>query len=125
MMAAQSKEIIATKTEIKGINFIMHVFTNKDPAVILYLCDLLKKQTASLFAFFISRSSDKDIFICYASDDIIQKGLSCDSFVKQFKDALNLRGGGRKNLVQGIIQGGFTKDYSDKVNECFNQFVNK
>lgn len=125
MIAGQSKDIIAQRKEINGVNLVMHVFSGKDSSVILYLCDLLKEQTTSLFAFFISRQGDKDIFICYASDDIIQKGLSADIFVNRFKDTLRLRGGGRKNLVQGVIQGGWVGDFLEKVNECFNQFVNK
>ncbi|MBU2103040.1 MAG: hypothetical protein KKF80_06555, partial [Candidatus Omnitrophica bacterium] len=55
-----------------------------------------------------------------ASDDIIEKGLSADSFVNRFKNTLGLRGGGKKTLVQGVIA-----DYSDnflgRVEACVGQ----
>jgi alanyl-tRNA synthetase len=124
-VSAKSKEIIAAKKEIGGVNFLTHIFDKNNPETLLYLCDLLKSKLTTFFAFFISRFDKKDVFVCYASDGVIKKGLSADTFVNRFKDKLGLHGGGRKNLVQGIIQPGFRPDYRDQLNECFKEFVSK
>jgi alanyl-tRNA synthetase len=125
MIAARKKEILEGKKEIGGVNFITYIFTAVEPALLLYLCDLLKSELTAFFAFFISHNAEKDIFVCYASDDIIQKGLSADIFINRFKDVLALRGGGKKSLVQGVIQEAELGDYRNKINDCFSQFVNK
>jgi alanyl-tRNA synthetase len=125
MIASKKKEIISERKEIGGINFITHSFSATEPILLLYLCDLLKNEMTTFFAFFVSRNAERDVFVCYVSDDVIQMGLSADIFFNRFKDVLGLRGGGRKNLIQGVVHDAGISDYRDKVSDCFNKFVNK
>ncbi|MDD5195318.1 MAG: alanine--tRNA ligase [Candidatus Omnitrophica bacterium] len=122
MIALEAREIITHMQEIKGINFLTYAFNDKDESVLLYLSDILKNQNDALFVFFISRINQKDAFVCSASDSVIQKGFSCDKFASLFRNELSLKGGGRKNLVQGVVmmRG---DNYLEKVRECFLKFT--
>lgn len=124
IITLEGKEIIAEKKEINGVPFLAYSFNDKAADVLLYLCDTLKNQNTSLFIFFVSKTAEKDIFICSATNDIIEKGFSCDKFVAQYKEELLLRGGGRKNLVQGVVMQR-SDNYLEKIRECFLKFTNR
>ncbi|MBU2101896.1 MAG: alanine--tRNA ligase, partial [Candidatus Omnitrophica bacterium] len=55
MIAAQSKELVATKKDFAGTSVITKEFSAKDSSLLLYLCDMLRNQVPSVFVFLVSR----------------------------------------------------------------------
>ncbi|UCD15664.1 MAG: alanine--tRNA ligase [Candidatus Omnitrophota bacterium] len=118
------EEVIKTKKKIKGRNFLVYSFTDKDYPLLLYLSDLLKKKIDSVFMFFISSFAGKDIFVCSVSADYIKKGFTCKKFISTFSKDLFLKGGGRDSCAQGVILSkprGFLK----KLDDCIKEFLIK
>ncbi len=118
LITLKSKEIISSKKEIQGISFLIHEFKDKEIGTLLCLSDTLRGQVGSLFLFVVSWSSEKNSFLCSTTDDLVKKGINAKKFVAQFKDDLGLRGGGRDNLVQGVIaqeKEGFLKKLEDSI----------
>jgi len=117
-IALKLDEILNRKIKIKDINFLTCLFKNKDYPILLYLLDLLKRQN-NLFVFLVSEIDEKYIFVCSATEDIINR-VSPQDFISHFKDSLGIKGGGKKNLIQGIIN----KDPNivDKLKKCFSDF---
>jgi alanyl-tRNA synthetase len=124
MLSLKIKEIIETKKEINGINFLAYSFSEKDYPILLYLADLLKDKFTSLFIFLVSSFSQKDIFICSASDDLVKKGFTPKKFSLLFQEELFLKGGGRDGLVQGVVLKK-EKNLLSKVENCFIKFLNQ
>ncbi len=116
-----AKEVIDAKKEIGGVNLFAFIFRNRGVRTLLYLLDILKQRFRRFFAFFILKS-DKDNFICAVSGDLLEEGVSAEEFVKAFREELGLKGGGRKDLMQGLI----SKDINlEKVGSCLEGFLKK
>ncbi|MEI8348785.1 MAG: alanine--tRNA ligase [Candidatus Omnitrophota bacterium] len=115
------KDVLAAGKDIGGTRFIGYEFCGKDYAALLYLCDVIKKELRSFFLFAVSAGTDKTIFVCAASDDVVGRALGCDGFVAAHKNVLSLKGGGKKHLVQGVVLG-HDKTYISKVETCFIQY---
>ncbi|MCM8819455.1 MAG: hypothetical protein NC925_01510, partial [Candidatus Omnitrophica bacterium] len=123
LLAQSIDKNLQKKKQIQGINFIPLEFKNKDYPLILYFTDLVKQRLSNFFIFIISNFSNKQIFVCRVSTDLIEKNLDCLRFLEQFKDRLSLKGGGRKELVQGIVSEQ-RQNFLLEVEECFEQFIN-
>jgi alanyl-tRNA synthetase len=122
VIAGMADEIIKAKKGIKGVNFLVYTFSRKDYPVLLYLADILRKKVSSIFVFLVSNYDGKDIFVCSVTPDLIKKGVTGKKFVQIFKDQLSLKGGGRDNLVQGVI---IHRDdrVLEKIEKCFSLFI--
>lgn len=84
-------------------NLLIKDFTNKDYHHLLYLNDLIREKVNSTITFFLSKNMQKIIFVFALTPDL-EKKFSCSEFISTYKDTLNLRGGGRSSLCQGVIK---------------------
>lgn len=106
-----SEKLIKDSTEkVEGTDLLVYDFTKKDNFSLEYnnffdLLDLIKKQTKLFFIFVIGRQNDKIRFLCSCSKQLNKKGVSCRSFIDQFKDELSIKGGGTDSLAQGVVSG--------------------
>lgn len=128
------KTILATEAEtllsqnlqkIGDINLLIKDFTDKDYPHLLYLNDIIRKKVSSTITFFLSKNMQNIIFVFAVTQDL-EKKFSCTKFISIYKDNLNLRGGGKPSLCQGII-----KEFSDfisfknKLAETVQEFLEK
>ncbi|MCM8786469.1 MAG: alanine--tRNA ligase [Candidatus Omnitrophica bacterium] len=123
LLAYIVNESLQAKKQIQEINFITVKLENKDYPLLFYFTDLIKQKLSNFFVFIISNFYDKQIFVCRASNDLVEKNIDCLRFLEQFKDRLSLKGGGRKELVQGIVLER-KRNILFEVEECFKQFLN-
>ncbi|MDP2922541.1 MAG: alanine--tRNA ligase [Candidatus Omnitrophota bacterium] len=121
-VSLQSKDILQSKKETQGISFLVYTFKNKEFPILLYLCDLLRKQMSFLFIFFVSSNAQNDIFVCSVTEDLVKKGITAAKFVSFSQDDLSLKGGGRESLVQGVV---FKKDkdFINRAENALNKFL--
>ncbi|MBU1112639.1 MAG: alanine--tRNA ligase [Candidatus Omnitrophica bacterium] len=126
----QEKEKLLSKAPeaIKGVNFL-YLFTEvssssikEEKEIMLKLSDSLKQKIKLAVIFLVRKVEGKDIFICSAGDDLVNKGFSCRKLIFEFGEKLSLRGGGSDKIVQGSIDNrgdGFLK----QLKEALNQFI--
>ncbi|MBU1121818.1 MAG: alanine--tRNA ligase [Candidatus Omnitrophota bacterium] len=124
MISLQVSELIKMKQKIKGRDFLVCTFEEKNYPVLLYLSDLLKKKMDSGFMFLISSCEGKDIFVCSVSDDYLKEGITCKKFISEFGKELFLKGGGRDNLSQGVILSR-TKGFLTKLDDCIKKLLSQ
>jgi alanyl-tRNA synthetase len=113
--------------EDDGKSVLVYDFTENTSIKLEYsnffsFLDLIKKELNSFFVFLIGKQDGKMRFLCSCSQDLVKKGLSCQKFILEVKDKLLLKGGGRKNLVQGVVVKK-EKDLSKKVKEYCVRFL--
>jgi len=106
----------------KKKNSLIFDFSPSNPNALLHALDVLRKEDENIFIFLISSFEGKNIFICSSSNDSRQ--IKAKQFVLQFKDELLLKGGGRENLVQGVIVKK-ENNFIDKVEKCFKRISKK
>ncbi|MFA7677635.1 MAG: alanine--tRNA ligase, partial [Candidatus Omnitrophota bacterium] len=118
------KVVESNNKKINGINLLAYIdskdylSSSEGETAIRVLADEAKKQLKPVFIFIAAGISGKNKFFCSASDDIIAKGFGCKKFVADFKEELSLKGGGRDNLIQGVIEAD-TKGFLEKIEACF------
>lgn len=126
----QEKEELLSKIPeaIKGANFL-YAFSQEslltikeEKEVMLKLSDSLKQKIKLAVIFLVRRVEGKDIFICSAGDDLINKGFSCRKLISEFGEKLSLRGGGSDKIVQGSIANR-GDDFLKQLKEALNQFI--
>ncbi len=123
-----SKKLIKDSAEkIKGIDLVVYDFTKKDNFNLEYnnffdLLDITKKQIKLFFIFVIGRQNDKIRFFCSCSKQLNKKGISCRSFINQFKEELPIKGGGTDSLVQGVVSGK-GNNLDQKVKKCIVRYL--
>lgn len=124
MVSSKLTDILKEKQTINGFNILVKEFENMDQASLVSLSDILKAKSSPIFVFLISITEGKKIFVCSVTEEYIAKGVAANKFVLEFGSELFLKGGGRGNLVQGVItkkEEGLTQ----KVQNCFSKFVQK
>jgi len=124
LISLKIEEIIKEKKEINGKNYLIYELKEKQKELLLWLWDLLKIRITSLFIFLVSSYKKENNFICVASSDLIKEGISAKDFLSLYKDKLFLRGGGRENLVQGVI---IKKDntFFERLDNCIKEFLKR
>jgi alanyl-tRNA synthetase len=122
LLALRVDDILKAKKEIKGVKFLAYNITEQDYPGLLYLWDIVKEKWKSAFVFFFSHYSKKNIFICATTDDFIERGLTSHKFVSLYKEKLSLKGGGRSDLVQGVITRK-DNDFLRKLEESISEFL--
>lgn len=110
-------EVKKAKRIIGGESLLVYNFSQVSSDSLLYLADILKEEIGSVFIFFTSLISEKNIFICSSSSEV-----SAKKFVAEYKDKLSLKGGGKESLVQGVI-GEKNSDFLRRVEDCFSKFI--
>ncbi|MBD3263832.1 MAG: alanine--tRNA ligase, partial [Candidatus Omnitrophica bacterium] len=90
-----------------------------DAAKVLDFIDIVKDQITPLFIFCFFSEEEKTKFICSTNTDI-----SAKEFVSRYKEKLSLKGGGRHNLVQGVLNRS-KHDFLGKLEECCLEFIRK
>jgi alanyl-tRNA synthetase len=124
------KKVVANSLEgINGKNILVYDFTESSSIKLGYsnffsLLDLIKKELNSFFVFLIGKQDGKIRFLCSCSQDLVKKKLSCKKFISEIKDKLSLKGGGRENLVQGVVNKK-EKDLSKKIKKYLVRFLIK
>ncbi|UCC94852.1 MAG: alanine--tRNA ligase [Candidatus Omnitrophota bacterium] len=117
-------EVLKKAHTIGGIHYLVYSLPDKDYPSLMALGDMLRKELKTAFIFLISAHSGRDIFVCTVTGDLIKKGLTSKGFVTRYKEELFLKGGGKDNLVQGVI-GKKQKDFLAKVSASLKQFLKK
>ncbi|MBN3039948.1 MAG: alanine--tRNA ligase [Candidatus Omnitrophica bacterium] len=107
--------------KISQFSFLVFEIPGQDYDALLSLSDEIKRKEERIFIFLTSKS-DRDIFICSASDVLVKKGFSCKKFINDYRKDLGLRGGGRENSAQGVIEER-GDDFFQKLEEYFKESV--
>jgi len=114
----KTKELKKAK---KG-NLLIFDLSPFSPSSLLYAIDSLRKEGEDAFIFLISSFEGKNIFTCSSPQNSQQ--ITAKKFVSQFKDELFLKGGGRENLIQGVIVKKEDK-LIEKTENCFKRISKK
>ncbi|MCF7872766.1 MAG: alanine--tRNA ligase [Candidatus Omnitrophica bacterium] len=124
------KELADSSLEkIDGKKVLVYDFTANANIKLEYsnffnLLDLIKKELNLFFVFLIGKQDGKIRFLCSCSQDLVKKQLSCKNFISEVKDKFSLKGGGRENLVQGVVNKK-EKDLSKKIKKYLVGFLKK
>ena len=122
MVSFESAGILKDIKELNGIKYLTAEFKDKDKDALLYLCDLLRKKEKLLFLFLVSRMAGKNMFLCAVTKDVLDKNVSAKGFVSSCGKDLSLKGGGRPNLIQGVVAD-MPVDFISKAEECIKRFL--
>ncbi len=117
-VAAKAKGLAASKESVNGVDILVQDLGSATKDELLHAWDTLR-QGGTLVAFLLA--SANNIFICGASDDLAQKGISCKRFIVGYGPSLGIKGGGRDNLVQGVAQNADL----EKIKAAIREFIIK
>ena len=85
------------------IGFLYLWLAGKNIDYLFLLSDTLRERQKKSLFFLINSTSRGNVFIFSVTPDLVEKGFSAQKFISQYKEKLNLRGGGKSHLSQGVI----------------------
>ncbi|MBD3245440.1 MAG: alanine--tRNA ligase [Candidatus Omnitrophica bacterium] len=132
LSAAREKELMQARIDTvraetepsSGIRFLAHVMENPDRTALFNAADALKESIGSVFLFLYAPSQKKPLFLCTATDDLLNAGLSMRDFLQKTRAELQLKGGGNDRIVQGVV-GASGEGYIEKVRAQMKRFLTR
>ncbi len=122
LLSLQLDNIIKESTDIKGKTLFIIELKNKNYTQLLHLADLIRSRYHNSLVFITSSLEKYDIFVFAITKKVYEEGFSLNRFLKQYRDSLGIRGGG-KNLIS---QGKLVKKLDKKLlQETIRDFINK
>ncbi len=123
-ISAKLKEALQSKKEINGIDYLAYELKNTSGTGLIEASDILRKEIPELFILLISEANGRNVFVCSVTKALLEKDISAAKFVSSYKDELQLRGGGKDALVQGVITNRL-EDFLVKAENCIVKFLTK
>jgi len=96
----QTKDILQSKTAIKGVSIITHKLENMDMNALRGLGDEIRNQLGSGVIVLASVSDNKLIFLSMVTKDLVKEGISAGNIVKEIAKLTGGNGGGRPDMAQ-------------------------
>lgn len=94
--------IVQRAAKIKDAMVVVHQFKNFDANLLRKAVDLLKQKIPVKGIFFLGSMLKENVFfVCGVTQDLIDRGLSADDFLKNLLPLVGGSGGGRKDFAQG------------------------
>ena len=122
VLGSKLEDIFKSAKEINGISFLGHLFDGADSGSLLSICDEIKGRDSSIFIYLVGGAPSKRIFVVCAGEALVSRGITCDKFVNVYKNELGVKGGGRPNLVQGVVMAA-GNDLFKCAEDCFAKFT--
>ncbi len=90
--------------KINDVNFIF-LELDKDLGYLRKLADEIRNKLSYSIVFFITSCEEKKRFVMAATSDVVKnKNFSCSDFILKNKETLSVKGGGKPNFCQGVIE---------------------
>ena len=100
LMGQKLGDVTGAKESVNGVDILVQDLGQASKEDLLNAWDQIKRQ-GSCMAFLFS--SKNKLYICAATDDVVANGVSCKKFIN-FAAGLGIKGGGRDNVAQGVMQ---------------------
>ncbi|MCD6583507.1 MAG: alanine--tRNA ligase, partial [Candidatus Omnitrophica bacterium] len=117
-------EIISNSSyQVKEIKVVITQLPNKDYSHLLYLSDKVRERLSSCIVFLSSPTKEGSIFVLAVTKELETKGFSCKEFVSKYKETLNLRGGGKASVCQGVFKDSNFSSFKDRLVLVLEEFL--
>ena len=117
-------EIISNSSyQVKEIKVVITQLPNKDYSHLLYLSDKLREKLSSCIVFLSSPRKEGFIFVLAISKELEVRGFSCKDFISKYKEILNLKGGGRVSVCQGVFKDSNFSSFKDRLILVLEEFL--
>ena len=83
-----------------NLNYFAKKIDDADIDLLRQMVDLAKEKLKSGILFFSSAYQDKVFMVCWASDDLVKRGVNASAIIKEVSLIAGGSGGGRPNLAQ-------------------------
>jgi len=127
MLAAKAEKDVESKIEdIEGVKVLVLGLKDKQFPDLLHLADVLRGKIGSGLVLLLAENKDSRIFVFAATRDMEQKKITCKDFVSACRQDLDLRGGGRPLLCQGVVAATDDIDkYKDRLLKSVKEYLQK